>query len=128
MSALLAVAVEPSFMAQYGAQIITAVGAIGGSLVLVFTTRYLDRNKTQLTEDREMRKELREENDRQRDEITDLREQALRAIADKQAVEKLYVEYREKYITIFEKYHILRAEYERIAGHKIGDPEPTISE
>ncbi len=121
-------AAGPGIMDQYGAQIITAAGAIGGTLALAFTTRYLDRNKSQLTEDREMRNELRLEADRKTEEIVDLRAQVLQAVADKQAVERMYIEYREKYITIFEKYHTLRSEYERVTGHKIGDNLPPTPE
>lgn len=111
------------FFSQYGTQITTGFVALLGSLVLAFTTRYLDRNKNQLSEDREMRNELRHENDRQREEISDLREQIMQAVQSKQAVEAMYIEYREKYITIFEKYHTLRSEYERVTGKRFGDTD-----
>ena len=111
-----------SVISQYGAQIVTVIGTIVGSVLLAAATRYLDRNKTQVTEDRNMRNELRQENDRQRDDIGDLREQMLLLVQEKQAAERLYIEYREKYIQIFEKYHTLRSEYERVSGHKL-NPE-----
>lgn len=106
-------------MDEYGAQIITVIATVVGSVLLAGATRYLDRNKTQISEDRAMRGELRQDNERQREEISDLRDQLLQLVQEKQASERLYVEYREKYIQIFEKYHTLRSEYERISGNKL---------
>lgn len=64
-----------SFIEQYGTQLIAVLGTVLGGVILAVTNRLLDRTKQDRDEARNIREELRKDNEFLRAEVLKMREQ-----------------------------------------------------
>ena len=64
-----------SFIQQYGTQLIAVLGTVLGGVILAVTNRLLDRTKQDRDEARNIREELRKDNEFLRAEVLKMREQ-----------------------------------------------------